>query len=70
MTDERSPAFVWCGECKHEWAFAYLPLDSRKFLRALRSLCCPMCAAPPKKIFMGRATETEPTMLSISEKPK
>lgn len=53
----KSPCWVHCKDCGHEWAAFWTPLTlDRQGLKLLKSVStspCPKCAG--KKVFMGRA---------------
>lgn len=45
--------WVKCSACKHTWIAAYLPMELNKFAKVAKA-SCPMCAAPPKKVFVAK----------------
>lgn len=51
---ERSPVYVHCGACEHQWVAFYTPLkmdaNGMRLMQAA-SKACPMCAAP--NVLMG-----------------
>ncbi|MBN8901376.1 MAG: hypothetical protein J0H57_10120 [Rhodospirillales bacterium] len=49
--EEKSPVWVNCGECGHEWVLFYTPIAASDVAKFSKSRC-PMCVG--KKIFMGR----------------
>lgn len=51
--------FFWvhCGECKHSWVAAHLPMEMSKVGRLLSNLMCPKCAAESAEIYCGKAKE-------------
>lgn len=56
--EDRQPLTVHCGDCKHTWTAAYLPMEMGKVARLLKSLRCPSCAGDAKRIFCGPAPES------------
>jgi hypothetical protein len=53
----RTPFTVHCGECRHEWVAAWLPMKARAFARVAKGAGCPMCGASPARVFCGSAPE-------------
>lgn len=54
---EKSPVYVHCRPCGHEWVWVYMPMlasDLKKFMK----IACPMCHVNGKdKIFMGKKSD-------------
>ena len=46
--------WVHCGECKHEWIGAHLPMTVDKFSAVAKRAICPKCAATGRKIICGK----------------
>ena len=53
ITQARQAFWVRCERCAHCWTAAYLPMELNKFAKVAKA-CCPMCAAPPKDVFIAR----------------
>lgn len=47
--------WVHCADCSHSWIAAHLPMEAGKLARVTRRLLCPKCAAPSKRIYLGKA---------------
>lgn len=52
-TEPRQPVSVRCEVCEHKWVAAYLPLEISKYVRIMRGMRCPMCAANAKHIYLS-----------------
>ena len=50
---------VFCGDCKHTWIVAYLPMDAMKVAKLTKGLMCPKCANSSKRIYMGSGREPD-----------
>lgn len=46
----RTPQFMLCAKCKHEWHIATLPIEPTRFARAIDHAICPMCGALPSNL--------------------
>lgn len=51
--DTKRGFWVKCSACGHTWIAAYLPMELHKFAKVAKANC-PMCAAPPKKVFVAK----------------
>lgn len=45
MAEERTPFYVHCAKCSHQWVVAYMPMPAEMFGK-FKNARCPMCAAP------------------------
>ncbi|MDP2322511.1 MAG: hypothetical protein Q8N51_00585 [Gammaproteobacteria bacterium] len=57
MPDARTPLRVRCHLCSHSWIAAYVPMELVLFVKLVKGLRCPMCAADSKSIFLPEGTE-------------
>jgi len=62
---EKTPFWVHCKTCGHEWILLYAPIPMAKFARIAKSPHCPKCHEE-KKVFCGR-DDTKQTVVSIKE---
>lgn len=51
--EKRSPVYVHCQLCQHEWVPVYTPIEINAFLKALKAASCPMCGKS-EHVFMGQ----------------
>lgn len=64
MTEERTPFFVHCDACRHEWPAFYAPMAPFAAAKLLkRADRCPMCAST--LIFVGAAPQPDPAQDAI-----
>lgn len=64
MSEEpRSPQWVRCAKCQHEWIGMYVPMHIADATRVMKNMTCPMCAN--NKTVMG--IDTPPSSPDYSE---
>ncbi len=66
IPSDRRPFWVECGNCRHRWAAAYLPMEVSMFAKAAKA-SCPMCCNGPEGIFIPKQRDgvlTEPAATS------
>lgn len=55
--EKRSPFYIWCKKCGHEWIAFYFPLvldeKGMNLLKMVSKFPCPMCAE--KLVMVGKA---------------
>lgn len=51
-----------CGDCRHSWVIAYLPMEVSKLARIARGGACPKCASP--RVFL-KATDRASSELKL-----
>lgn len=51
----KTPFWVRCGDCKHEWVAFYTPI-LLSLMERFGDVCCPQCAS--KNVLCGRSAET------------
>lgn len=68
--EERSPFIVHCGDCKHEWAAAYFPMEAMAFAKVAmqNGKLCPRCGS--KKVYCGHAGQGGAVSATIEERPR
>lgn len=50
----KEPFWAKCGNCKHCWACAYMPMDLVRVGQMLQNLHCPMCGQDSSKVFVAK----------------
>lgn len=53
--DLSKPFNVQCGECKHIWAAAYLPMLLEDMAKILRAASCPLCGNTSNLVIPSKA---------------
>lgn len=68
--EEKKPFMVHCGDCGHEWAAAFFPMEAMAFCNVALShgKNCPKCSG--KKVFCGIAGEGSSVSVTIQESPR
>jgi hypothetical protein len=41
--ERRTPVYLHCRPCDHQWIAAWLPMEMGKFARLMKKATCPMC---------------------------
>jgi hypothetical protein len=59
-TEARTPLFVHCRTCKHEWAPVLLPIEVGIMATILKSTRCPSCGSASKDHALGRTPRRTP----------
>lgn len=49
--EPKTPQWVKCKPCGHQWIGLYLPMIARDAARVMGRLTCPMCAAGANQCF-------------------
>ena len=58
-TGDRTPQYVHCKACQHEWIAVWLPMDAKKAARVLKAAkLCQMCGEP--NVAMGKYPHPTP----------
>ena len=52
MAEGRSPQWVRCSDCGHEWIWLYMPIEVSRLSKIVKGMCCPSCAADSKAIYL------------------
>lgn len=55
--EPRRPVDLRCGDCRHVWTGAYLPMEVSRFAALIAAARCPMCGANSRRIFMAETTD-------------
>lgn len=65
---DRTPMDVKC-KCGHQWVAAWLPMEMAKAAKLLQHICCPMCGADSRGIFLPTGPKNELTVTVSAERP-